>query len=60
LTTVAQFPSPVRLQAWQVPQLALLQQTLSTQLPVPHSWLVAQTAPAARLGWHWPPAPGQK
>ena len=28
---------PLRLQAWQVPQLAVEQQTPSTQLPLPHS-----------------------
>jgi hypothetical protein len=35
--TLVQVPSPFRLQAWQVGQLALPQQTLSTQLPLLHS-----------------------
>src|SRR5215468_2063961 len=36
--TVVQLPVPERLQAWQVPQALTVQQTLSVQLPLPHSW----------------------
>jgi hypothetical protein len=49
--TGAQPPAlPATLQAWHGPQLALVQQTLSTQLPVVH-WLPApQDAPGPPLG----------
>jgi hypothetical protein len=38
------------LQAWQVPHDAVEQQTLSTQLPRPHSWALEQVAPSPFLG----------
>ena len=40
-----QEPVPPRLQTWQVPQLAVEQQTPSTQLPLPHSVPAAQIWP---------------
>jgi hypothetical protein len=41
-----QFPAfPVRLQTWQLPQLALEQQTPSTQLPLSHSLAAAHNWP---------------
>jgi hypothetical protein len=44
--TLAQVPAvAARLQAWQVGQLAVPQQTPSTQLPLLHSWAAAQVAP---------------
>ena len=44
---LAQAPTlPPRLQAWQVPLQALLQQTPSTQLPLWHSLAAPQEAPA--------------
>jgi hypothetical protein len=43
--TLAQVPLPLMLQAWQVPQALVEQQTPSTQLPLPHSWLVPQAIP---------------
>lgn len=58
--TAEQVPLPFRLQAWQVPQLAVVQQTPSTQLAAVHSWPVAQTAPFAFLAVQVPPAAGQK
>jgi hypothetical protein len=46
LPTLAQVPTvAARLQAWQVGQVALPQQTPSTQLPLVHSWAAAQVAP---------------
>jgi hypothetical protein len=50
--TDAQVPLPVMLQAWQVPHDEVVQQTLSTQLPVPHSASSLQVAPAAFLATH--------
>ena len=44
---------PVRLQTWQLPQLAAEQQTPSTQLPLPHSLPAAQSWPR-RLSPHAP------
>ena len=35
--TAAQVPAPLTLQAWQTPQLLVVQQTPSTQLPELHS-----------------------
>lgn len=43
--TLAQVPLPLRLQAWQVPQALVEQQTPSMQLPLPHSWSVPQAVP---------------
>ncbi len=52
--TFAQVPAlPVTLQAWQVPQLALVQQTPSTQLLLSHSPALAQAWPG-RLRPHVP------
>jgi hypothetical protein len=48
-----QEPVPPRLQIWQVPQLAVEQQTPSTQLPLPHSLPAAQIWPR-RLRPHAP------
>jgi hypothetical protein len=41
----AQLPIPLRLQAWQVPQLGLPQQTPSTQLPLMHWLAIVQVCP---------------
>lgn len=60
LTTVAQVPAPLMLHAWQVPQLAVEQQTLSTQLPEVQSCAAVQATPGAFFIWHWPPGLGQK
>jgi hypothetical protein len=57
--TLAQVPSPFRLQAWQVPQAAVEQQTPSTQLPVLHSCPAPQTAPLALRGTQLPAVPVQ-
>jgi hypothetical protein len=60
LARLAQAPAlPVTLQAWQVGQLALLQQTPSTQFPLPHSWLEKQATPSALTGRQAPPVPVQ-
>ena len=57
---LAQVPGlVVRLQAWQVGQLGLPQQTPSTQLPLLHSLPLPQVAPGAFLARHDPPAPVQ-
>ena len=48
-----QEPVPPRLHTWQVPQLAVEQQTPSTQLPLPHSAPPAQICPR-RLSPHAP------
>ena len=56
LATLAQVPAlAVMLQAWQVGQLALPQQTPSTQFPLPHSWLEKQATPVALTGRQAPP-----
>jgi len=60
LATLAQAPAlAVTLHAWQVGQLALLQQTPSTQFPLPHSWLEKQATPIALTGRQAPPVPVQ-
>jgi hypothetical protein len=60
LEMLAQVPAlPDTLQAWQVGQLALPQQTPSTQLPLPHSWLEKQATPLALTARQLPPAPVQ-
>ena len=43
--TFAQVPMPLMLQAWQVGHPAVVQQTPSVQLPLPHSLLPTQVAP---------------
>jgi hypothetical protein len=43
--TFAQVPMPLMLHAWQAGQLAVVQQTPSVQLPLPHSLLPPQVAP---------------
>jgi hypothetical protein len=50
---------PVRLQAWQVPQTLLPQQTPSAQKPEPHSVVVVQAAPRLFLATQLPPVPVQ-
>jgi hypothetical protein len=55
--TLTQLPAPP--QTWQVAQLVTLQQTPSTQLPVPHSWSAPQLAPELFLGRQLPPVPVQ-
>jgi hypothetical protein len=50
---------PATLQAWQEPQAALPQQTLSTQWPVPHWLLAVQPRPTPTLAAQLPPAPVQ-
>jgi len=57
--TLAQVPSPFRLQAWQVPQEAVEQQTPSTQLPLPHSCAVPQAIPSPFRARQLPPLPVQ-
>ena len=60
LARLAQPPAlPVTLHAWQVGQLALPQQTPSTQFPLPHSWLEKQATPIALTGRQAPPVPVQ-
>ena len=54
-----QSPGVRPLHVLQVPQLAKLQQTPSTQLPVVHSWFDPQLAPAPPLGWQVPFGPVQ-
>jgi hypothetical protein len=54
----AQVPAPFRLQAWHVPQVAVEQQTPSTQLPglppLLHWFPAVQVAPSAFLSWQVP------
>jgi hypothetical protein len=57
--TLAHVPLPLALQAWQVAQLEVLQQTPSTQWPVPHSWSLPQLAPWALLARQLPFEPVQ-
>ena len=57
--TLAQVPFPLALHAWQVGQLALLQQTPSTQFPVAHWMGSVQAAPEAFLSRHIPFGPVQ-
>ena len=59
LMTAAQVPLPLMSQAWQVPQLAVVQQTPSTQLPEVQSCAAVQATPGAFFIWHTPPALGQ-
>jgi hypothetical protein len=60
LATLAQVPAlPATLQAKQVPQLAVLQQTPSTQFPLPHSWLERQATPSDLTGRQLPLVPVQ-
>jgi hypothetical protein len=56
--TLAQLPRlPETLQAMQVPQAGLEQQTPSTQLPLPHSWLAKQATPIPLTGRQLPEVP---
>ena len=58
--TMVQVPAlPVTLQERQVPQLGLPQQTPSTQLALPHSWLERQATPSDLTGRQAPAAPVQ-
>ena len=59
LATLAQVPGVPALQDWQVPQLAVLQQTPSTQFLLPHSWLARQATPFDLTGRQLPLAPVQ-
>ena len=60
LATLAQVPGlPATLQAMQVPQLAVLQQTPSTQFPLPHSWFERQATPSDLTGRQLPLVPVQ-
>jgi hypothetical protein len=60
LGTLAQVPRlPATLQAMQVAQALLPQQTPSTQKPLPHSWLERQPTPLALTGRQLPLAPVQ-
>jgi len=60
LATLAQAPRlPATLQAWQSGQLALPQQTPSTQLPLLHSWLERQATPVDFTGRQLPLVPVQ-
>jgi hypothetical protein len=60
LATLAQVPGlPETLQAMQVPQLAVLQQTPSTQFPLPHSWFDRQATPSDLTGRQLPLVPVQ-
>jgi hypothetical protein len=54
-----QVPAPFRLQAWQVPQVVVEQQTLSTQVPTLHSFVVEQPPPSPCLARQVPPMPVQ-
>jgi hypothetical protein len=54
-----QSPGVRPLHVLQVPQLAKLQQTPSTQLPVVHWWPDPQLAPAPPFGWQDPFGPSQ-
>jgi hypothetical protein len=58
--TFAQFPGLLaRLQAWQVAQAVALQQTPSTQFPLPHSWFDRQATPSDLTGRQLPLVPVQ-
>ena len=60
LATLAQVPGLLAtLQAMQVPQLAVLQQTPSTQFPLPHSWFDRQATPGDLTGRQLPLVPVQ-
>lgn len=60
LATLAQVPRlPVTLQAMQVPQALLAQQTPSTQKLLPHSWLERQASPLDLTGRQLPFVPVQ-
>jgi hypothetical protein len=52
--TFAQVPLPLAPQDWQVPQLEVVQQTPSVQLPLEHSFAAAQAAPFAFLAAQLP------
>jgi hypothetical protein len=48
-------PGVARLQAWQVGQLVLPQQTPFTQLPMAHSLPAVHARPRGFAAWHFPP-----
>jgi len=52
--TFPQVPLPLELQDWHVPQLEVVQQTPSVQLPLVHSLAAAQAAPLAFLARQLP------
>jgi hypothetical protein len=54
LALAEQVPGVARLQAWQVPQLAVVQQTPSTQLPEAHSPPPPQLRPGGLAAWQLP------
>ena len=59
LGTGWQEPVPPRLQTAHMPQLAVEQQTPSTQLPLPHSWFDRQATPSDLTGRQLPLVPVQ-
>ena len=59
LGTLAQVPAPLTLHDWHAAQLPVVQQTPSTQLPVPHSLLALHAAPGTFLGTQLPGLPLQ-
>jgi hypothetical protein len=54
LGTLAHVPTPLTLHDWQAAQLAVVQQTPSVQLPLPHSFVVLHAAPFAFLATQLP------
>ena len=56
--TFAQVPKPFRLQAWQVEQLPVLQQTPSTQLPLVHWLPLPQATPSPLFSTQLPDVVG--
>jgi hypothetical protein len=54
LATFAQVPLPLTLHDWHVPQLEVVQQTPSVQLPLVHSLAASQVAPFAFLAAQLP------
>jgi hypothetical protein len=59
LGTGAQVPSPLSAHEWHAPQLEVVQQTPSTQLPELHSLAVAQDWPLPFFRRQLPPVPVQ-
>jgi hypothetical protein len=57
--TAAHVPGVEPLQVLQVPQLEVLQQTPSTQLPLAHSWAALHALGGDFFGWQDPPGPVQ-
>jgi hypothetical protein len=58
--TFEQVPTPFRLQAWQVEQPLVMQQTPSMQLPLLHWLPPLQLMPSPRFAVQLPPGPVQK